>query len=74
MSGRNGSAGIWPRWALVVGGSVSGVEHPQGGDVRAELGTYLQANKTEEEQARSARHSTGEAVLAETAVLDFLYA
>jgi 2-polyprenyl-6-methoxyphenol hydroxylase-like FAD-dependent oxidoreductase len=39
------------------------------------LGAYLQAIKdTEEERAYSERHSTAEAVLAETAVLDFLYA
>ena len=38
------------------------------------LGAYLQATQTAEERARSARHSIPEAVLAETAVLDFLYA
>jgi 2-polyprenyl-6-methoxyphenol hydroxylase-like FAD-dependent oxidoreductase len=38
------------------------------------LGAYLQATRTQEEQARAGRHSTGRAVLAETAVLDFLYA
>ena len=38
------------------------------------LGAYLQATKTKEEQARAGRHSTDEAVIAETAVLDFLYA
>ncbi len=38
------------------------------------LGAYLQASQTAEERARSARHSIPEAVLAETAVLDFLYA
>jgi 2-polyprenyl-6-methoxyphenol hydroxylase-like FAD-dependent oxidoreductase len=39
------------------------------------LGAYLQATQdTEEERAYSERHSTAEAVLAETAVLDFLYA
>ncbi len=37
------------------------------------LGAYLQATQSAEEQARSARHSIPEAVLAETAVLDFLY-
>jgi 2-polyprenyl-6-methoxyphenol hydroxylase-like FAD-dependent oxidoreductase len=37
------------------------------------LGAYLQASQTTEEQARSARHSIPEAVMAETAVLDFLY-
>jgi len=38
------------------------------------LGAYLQATQTQEEQARAGRHSTAGAVLAETAVLDFLYA
>ncbi len=38
------------------------------------LGAYLQATQTAEERARSAQHSIPEAVLAETAVLDFLYA
>jgi 2-polyprenyl-6-methoxyphenol hydroxylase-like FAD-dependent oxidoreductase len=36
------------------------------------LGSYLQANRTEEEKSHSARHSIPEAVLAETALLDFL--
>jgi 2-polyprenyl-6-methoxyphenol hydroxylase-like FAD-dependent oxidoreductase len=36
------------------------------------LGAYLQAAQTAEERARSQRHSIPEAVLAETAVLDFL--
>jgi 2-polyprenyl-6-methoxyphenol hydroxylase-like FAD-dependent oxidoreductase len=36
------------------------------------LGAYLQATRTAEERARSRRHSIPEAVLAETAVLDFL--
>jgi 2-polyprenyl-6-methoxyphenol hydroxylase-like FAD-dependent oxidoreductase len=36
------------------------------------LGAYLQATQTAEQRARSARHSIPEAVLAETAVLDFL--
>src|SRR5207247_5838214 len=36
------------------------------------LGAYLQASQTAEERARSRRHSIPEAVLAETAVLDFL--
>jgi len=36
------------------------------------LGAYLQATQTAEERARSARHGIPEAVLAETAVLDFL--
>jgi 2-polyprenyl-6-methoxyphenol hydroxylase-like FAD-dependent oxidoreductase len=35
------------------------------------LGAYLQATQTAEEIARSQRHSIPEAVLAETAVLDF---
>lgn len=38
------------------------------------LGAYLQATKTDEERARSERHGIPEAVLAETAVLDFLRA
>jgi 2-polyprenyl-6-methoxyphenol hydroxylase-like FAD-dependent oxidoreductase len=38
------------------------------------LGAYLQATRTEAEQARAGRHATDEAVIAETAVLDFLYA
>ena len=38
------------------------------------LGAYLQATQTQEEQARAGRHSTDAAVIAETAVLDFLYA
>ncbi len=36
------------------------------------LGAYLQATQTAEERARSVRHSIPQAVLAETAVLDFL--
>jgi 2-polyprenyl-6-methoxyphenol hydroxylase-like FAD-dependent oxidoreductase len=36
------------------------------------LGAYLQATQTAEERARSQRHSIPEAVLVETAVLDFL--
>ena len=36
------------------------------------LGAYLQATQTAEERARSQRHSIPEAVLAETAVIDFL--
>jgi 2-polyprenyl-6-methoxyphenol hydroxylase-like FAD-dependent oxidoreductase len=36
------------------------------------LGGYLQATQSAEERARSARHSIPQAVLAETAVLDFL--
>ena len=38
------------------------------------LGAYLQATRTQEEQARAGRHSTATAVIAETATLDFLYA
>jgi 2-polyprenyl-6-methoxyphenol hydroxylase-like FAD-dependent oxidoreductase len=38
------------------------------------LGAYLQATQTVEERARSARHSIPEAVLAETALIDFLLA
>jgi 2-polyprenyl-6-methoxyphenol hydroxylase-like FAD-dependent oxidoreductase len=38
------------------------------------LGAYLQASQTAEERARAGRHSIPEAVLAETAVLDFLQA
>jgi 2-polyprenyl-6-methoxyphenol hydroxylase-like FAD-dependent oxidoreductase len=37
------------------------------------LGAYLQATQTAEERSRSARHSIPEAVLAETAMVDFLY-
>ncbi|HKS87582.1 MAG TPA: FAD-dependent monooxygenase [Pseudolabrys sp.] len=38
------------------------------------LGAYLQATRTQQEQTRAGMHSTDEAVIAETAVLDFLYA
>jgi 2-polyprenyl-6-methoxyphenol hydroxylase-like FAD-dependent oxidoreductase len=38
------------------------------------LGAYLQATRTEAEQVRAGRHATDDAVLSETAVLDFLYA
>ena len=38
------------------------------------LGAYLQATRTLEEQARSERHSNAQAVIRETAVLDFLEA
>ena len=38
------------------------------------LGAFLQATRTQAEQARAGRHSTDDAVIAETAVLDFLYA
>jgi 2-polyprenyl-6-methoxyphenol hydroxylase-like FAD-dependent oxidoreductase len=38
------------------------------------LGAYLQATRTLEEQARSERHSNAQAVIRETAVLDFLAA
>jgi 2-polyprenyl-6-methoxyphenol hydroxylase-like FAD-dependent oxidoreductase len=37
------------------------------------LGAYLQATRTEEEQARAGRHSSNRAVIEETALLDFLY-
>jgi 2-polyprenyl-6-methoxyphenol hydroxylase-like FAD-dependent oxidoreductase len=37
------------------------------------LGAYLQATRTEAEQARAGRHSTASAVLRETALIDFLY-
>ena len=37
------------------------------------LGAYLQATQTAEERARSQRHGIPEAVLTETAVLDFLH-
>ena len=38
------------------------------------LGAYLQATQSAEERTRSAQHGIPEAVLAETALLDFLYA
>ena len=38
------------------------------------LGAYLQAARNSEEAAHSAKHSIPEAVLDETATLDFLYA
>ena len=38
------------------------------------LGAYLQATQTQEERARAGLHSTAGAVIAETAVLDFLRA
>jgi 2-polyprenyl-6-methoxyphenol hydroxylase-like FAD-dependent oxidoreductase len=38
------------------------------------LGAYLQATQTQEEKARAGKHSSEAAVIAETAVLDFLYA
>jgi 2-polyprenyl-6-methoxyphenol hydroxylase-like FAD-dependent oxidoreductase len=41
-------------------------------DYARHLGAYLQASRTQEEQARSARHSNAQAVVAETALLDFL--
>ena len=37
------------------------------------LGAYLQATQTAEERARSQRHNNAQAVLSETAVLNFLY-
>jgi 2-polyprenyl-6-methoxyphenol hydroxylase-like FAD-dependent oxidoreductase len=36
------------------------------------LGAYLQATRTDAEQARAGRHSTDAAVIAETAMVDFL--
>jgi 2-polyprenyl-6-methoxyphenol hydroxylase-like FAD-dependent oxidoreductase len=38
------------------------------------LGSYLQATQTREEQVSAGEHSTDDAVIKETAVLDFLYA
>jgi 2-polyprenyl-6-methoxyphenol hydroxylase-like FAD-dependent oxidoreductase len=38
------------------------------------LGAYLQATQTQEERTRAGLHSTAGAVIAETAVLDFLHA
>lgn len=38
------------------------------------LGAYLQASRTAAEQASAGRHATDEAVIKETATLDFLYA
>jgi 2-polyprenyl-6-methoxyphenol hydroxylase-like FAD-dependent oxidoreductase len=38
------------------------------------LGAYLQATQTQEEKARAGLHSTDAAVIAETAVIDFLHA
>ena len=38
------------------------------------LGAYLQAARTQEEQARAGQHSTNAAVISETAVIDFLHA
>lgn len=38
------------------------------------LGAYLQASQTQEEQTRAGMHSTDNAVIVETATLDFLYA
>jgi 2-polyprenyl-6-methoxyphenol hydroxylase-like FAD-dependent oxidoreductase len=38
------------------------------------LGAYLQATQSTEERSRSARHGIPQAVLAETATMDFLYA
>jgi 2-polyprenyl-6-methoxyphenol hydroxylase-like FAD-dependent oxidoreductase len=37
------------------------------------LGAYLQATRTQEEQARVGRHNTDRAVIEETALIDFLY-
>jgi 2-polyprenyl-6-methoxyphenol hydroxylase-like FAD-dependent oxidoreductase len=38
------------------------------------LGAYLQATRTQAEEARAGRYSTNSAVLAETALIDFLHA
>jgi 2-polyprenyl-6-methoxyphenol hydroxylase-like FAD-dependent oxidoreductase len=38
------------------------------------LGAYLQATRTQEEQTRAGTHSTDEAVITETAMVDFLSA
>jgi len=38
------------------------------------LGAYLQASRTQAEEARAGKHSSDAAVLSETALLDFLYA
>jgi 2-polyprenyl-6-methoxyphenol hydroxylase-like FAD-dependent oxidoreductase len=38
------------------------------------LGAYLQATRTEEEQTRAGKHSTDQAVITETALVDFLSA
>ena len=38
------------------------------------LGAYLQATRTQLEQASAGRHATDAAVIRETATLDFLYA
>ena len=38
------------------------------------LGAYLQATRTQAEQASAGRHATDDAVIRETATLDFLYA
>jgi 2-polyprenyl-6-methoxyphenol hydroxylase-like FAD-dependent oxidoreductase len=38
------------------------------------LGAYLQASQTQEEKTRAGLHSTDNAVIVETATLDFLYA
>jgi 2-polyprenyl-6-methoxyphenol hydroxylase-like FAD-dependent oxidoreductase len=38
------------------------------------LGAYLQASRTQEEQARAGQHATDDAVIAETATIDFLHA
>ena len=36
------------------------------------LGAYLQATRTQEEQARAGQHSNAESVISETALMDFL--
>ena len=73
-----------PPWWLLADGEVEpalrrfeAVRQPVGMRIieRARhLGAYLQATQTAEERARSQRHSIPEAVMAETAVIDFLRA
>ena len=75
-----------PRWsaALQAEADVAGALRRYEAARRAEnyriierarhLGAYLQATQTREEQTRAGMHSTDGAVIAETAVLDFLYA
>ena len=36
------------------------------------LGAYLQATRTQEEQARAGQHSNADSVISETALMDFL--
>ena len=69
----------WPRWRTTRSSRRCGASRRRGSPVgqriieRARhLGAYLQATQTAEERARSQRHGIPDAVLAETAVLDFL--